>query len=300
MKRRTFVRNASIVAAAVGVFGNIKWVNGKAEGDTPTTTDILGPFYRPGAPMRTNINPPDFKGTPLNFSGIVYRDDGKTPFKNCLVEVWQCNSEGHYDNTSDDYVYRGAVKTGDDGAYHFITTKPIPYPTNDEKTKYRPAHIHMRIAGEQGDQDLITQVYFKGDSHIPEDASSSSPLSVNRILDITKNSKNEDVVMFNVVMQKAFPLDDASFNKLLGVYDAGKDDRMEFFREGNVLFFKYNGQIYEGLYYKGNNTFENQMGQSAAQFELQANGETKVKLSYLDDDNKTVTQEATMLVKYGE
>ncbi|MFI5134905.1 MAG: hypothetical protein ACHQD9_03530, partial [Chitinophagales bacterium] len=178
MKRRTFVRNTSLLAFSVGVFGNISWINGKAEGDTPTTTDILGPFYRPGAPMRTNINPPDFKGTPLNLSGIIYKDDGKTPFKNCLIEVWQCDVNGVYDNFSDDYVYRGAAKTGDDGAYQFITTHPIPYAINDEKTKFRPAHIHMRIAGEAGDQDLITQIYFKGDSHIPEDSSSSSPLSV--------------------------------------------------------------------------------------------------------------------------
>ncbi|MFI5134459.1 MAG: hypothetical protein ACHQD9_01270, partial [Chitinophagales bacterium] len=156
------------------------------------------------------------------------------------------------------------------------------------------------IAGEAGDQDLITQIYFKGDSHIPEDSSSSSPLSVNRILDVTKNSKNEDVVHFNITMSRAFPLDDVSFNKLCGIYDAGKDDRMEFFREGNVLFMKWNGQIYEGLYYKGNNTFENQMGETTVVFELQAGGGTKVKVTYLGDDNKPVTEEGTMLLKYRE
>ena len=282
------------------MFGNISWINGRFEGDSPTTTDILGPFYRPGAPIRTNINPADFKGTVLNFSGVVYRDDGKTPFKNCLVEVWQCDSNGVYDNFSDDYVYRGAAKTGDDGDYHFITTHPIPYATNEAKTTYRPAHIHMRIAGEAGDQDLITQIYFKGDSHIPEDMSASSPLAVNRILDVTKNSKNEDVVQFNITMAKAFPLDDASFNKLCGIYDAGKGNKMEFYREGNVMFVKWNGQIYEGLYYKGNNTFENKMGETTATFELSSNNPTKVKVTYPGDDNKPVTEEGTLLLKYRE
>ena len=300
MKRRTFVKNASLVAFSVGVFGNISWINGKFEGDTPTTTDILGPFYRPGAPLRTNINPSDFKRPLLDFSGIVYKDDGKTPFRNCLVEIWQCNDKGVYDNFSDDYVYRGAAKTDANGRYHFITTKPIPYAINQENTKYRPAHIHMRIAGEDGDQDLITQIYFKGDSHISEDPSSSSPLSLNRILEMSKNSKNEDVLQFNVVMAKAFALDDAGFNRLVGIYDAGKGNRAEFFREGNVMFLKWNGQIYEGLYYKGNNTFENKMGETTAQFELQSDGGTKVKVTYLDDDNKPVTEEATMILKYHE
>jgi len=117
---------------------------------------------------------------------------------------------------------------------------------------------------------------------------------------MSKNSKNEDVLQFNVVMAKAFALDDAGFNRLVGIYDAGKGNRAEFFREGNVMFLKWNGQIYEGLYYKGNNTFENKMGETTAQFELQSDGGTKVKVTYLDDDNKPVTEEATMILKYHE
>lgn len=48
---------------SVGVFGKIKW-DGKAYvGEDPTTTDILGPFYRPGAPMRSELVQQGSKGS---------------------------------------------------------------------------------------------------------------------------------------------------------------------------------------------------------------------------------------------
>ena len=64
-------------------------------------------------------------------------------------------------------------------------------------TLTRPAHIHMRISGTTI-QDLVTQIYFKGDKYIDEDTSSSDPRSLNRILDISKNDKNEKVVKFDI------------------------------------------------------------------------------------------------------
>ena len=49
MKRRTFVKNSTLTAFSIATIGSIHW-NGKSfVGDNTTTTDILGPFYRPGA-----------------------------------------------------------------------------------------------------------------------------------------------------------------------------------------------------------------------------------------------------------
>ena len=110
---------------SVGVFGKIKW-DGKAYvGEDPTTTDILGPFYRPGAPMRSELVQQGSKGQLLHFSGTVFAKDGKTPLSNSLVEIWHCDENGVYDNTSDDYIYRAALKTGQDGKYHFKGDKYI-------------------------------------------------------------------------------------------------------------------------------------------------------------------------------
>ncbi len=284
MQRRTFVKNSSILALSIGVFGRIEFTNGVFIGDTPTTTDVLGPFYRPDAPFRTNINPAGFNGIPLHLSGIIFKEDGKTVFKNCLVEAWQCDKEGLYDILSDDFIYRGAAKTGNDGSYHFITTHPVSY-GNIDKTLFRPPHIHLRISGSEEYSDLITQVYFKGDPHQKEDLYSSSPSASKRILEISKNLKNEDVVHFDIVMSKEFPLDNSVFKKLSGIYTASdvvndfygvdKGGRIECYKNGDLLYIKADGQIEEALRYKGNNSFDNG-ADLKIKFELLQGGEVKI------------------------
>ena len=156
MQRRKFIKDSGIVAVGMGVFGHIRWNQDHFTGDTPTTTDILGPFYRPGAPFRKDLNPPGFKGSMLHLSGTLFKEDGKTPMNNCLIEIWQCREDGLYDNISDEFLYRASQKTGKDGNYDFITVIPVPEPVDERLKLFRPAHIHMRISAE-GQQDLIFQ-----------------------------------------------------------------------------------------------------------------------------------------------
>lgn len=268
MKRRAFVKNTSLLAFSIGIFGNIRMNNGEFIGDTITTTDILGPYYRPGAPLRTNLNPPDFRGTPLHLSGFIYKEDGKTVMKNCLIEVWQCNKEGNYDNLTQEYIYRAATKTANDGSYHFITAHPIAYMVDVTKSLYRPPHIHMRISSvNEGYSDLITQIYFQGDPHLKEDPYSSDPSAIKRVLKITKSANQEEIVHFNITMQKEFPLDKTVFKRLSGIYTTSEvftefeglsiGGQIELFKNGDLLFIRVNGQFEEGLRYTGNNSFEN-------------------------------------------
>jgi catechol 1,2-dioxygenase len=295
MKRRKFIRDSSLLAFSVGVFGKIKWDGRAYVGEDPTTTDILGPFYRPGAPFRTDLVQPGTKGEILHFSGIVFGKDGKSPVKNALVEIWHCNEDGVYDNTSDDYIYRSSWKTGDDGKYHFRTILPVPYKAGPTLT--RPAHIHMRISNTDL-QDLVTQIYFKGDKHIAEDMSSSDPKSINRILDISKNDQNEKVVKFDISLKEEYVLDAAAYKKITGLYEMSDKSMAEFYKDGDQLFVKLNGQIMEAMDYKGNNSFEGGLGQLKVQFELVSNGGAKVKLSYPDDDRKTMSIEGNKILKY--
>src|SRR5210317_254408 len=111
MQRRNFIKKSSLMAFSVSAFGGIHWNGLNFVGDSPTTTDILGPFYRPGAPMRSNIISPGSTGIPMNLSGKVFSENGKTPLDNALVEIWQCDEKEYYDNASDDYLFRGAAKT---------------------------------------------------------------------------------------------------------------------------------------------------------------------------------------------
>lgn len=299
MNRRTFVKHSSVTAFSVAAFGAIHW-NGKSfEGDTETTTDILGPFYRPGAPMRSNLIPPESTGQVMHLSGTIFQKDGKTPLSDALVEAWQCNEHEQYDNTSDDYAFRGAVKSGKDGKYTFKTIVPVPYKVT--ATMWRPAHIHLRVSS--GDhQDLITQIYFKGDRHLEEDTSASSPRSVSRILEIKKNAALENVVKFDVVMGKAFPLDDAGYKKITGLYKLNEGN-VEFTRDGDLLLLKLNGQLMEALAYKGNNTFEGGLGYIKATFELLEKGDVKTTISMGNYDSgdltSTTTMEGLKFLKYG-
>ncbi len=286
MKRRTFIKQSSLTALSISAFGAIQW-NGKSfVGDSPTTTDILGPFYRPGAPIRSNIMPSNSKGTPLNLNGIIFKDDGKTPLNNALVEIWQCDENEHYDNASDNYDFRGALITHPNGRYEFKTIVPVPYkanPTNE--ASWRPAHIHMRVSV-ANQQDLITQLYFKGDKYIDKDTWSSSPQAVNRILSIAKNGAGENEVRFDVVMSKEFPLDIEVYKKITGLYQM-ENSILEFIKNDDLLFMKRNGQLMSSLKYIGNNTFEAGIGFPKVSFELISGGGSKVVIT--THDNKAYT-----------
>ena len=276
MNRRTFFKNSTLAAASVSVFGSIYWNGRSFEGNSPTTTDILGPFYRPGSPLRSNIAPPKTAGEPFSVSGVIYESDGRKPMASALVEVWQCDEKGVYDNTSDDYLCRGAVKTGSDGKYVFNTIVPVPYKI---VRGYRPAHIHMRISSNDH-QDLITQIYFKGDPHLEEDSSSSSPQAVNRILEI-KNSSKGKFVTFDIIMSKQFPLEAAAYKKLTGLYSMNDETMYDFVSDGDLLFVKRDGLMVSALEYKGNNLFEESPGMKV-QFSFGQNGDTNIKVTTWD------------------
>jgi len=292
MKRRKFIEDSTLIALSIGVFGKIKWNGQSYVGGDPTTTDILGPFYRPGAPFKMDLVQAGTKGEIMHFSGTVFGKDGKA-LKGALVEIWHCDESGTYDNTSDDYVYRSAAKTSADGRYNFKSIFPVPYAAGPTLT--RPAHIHMRISA-AGVQDLVTQVYFKGDKHIAEDISAKDPSTLNRILDMTKNTKNEKVIKFDVYLKEEYVLEAAAFKKIEGLYEMSDKSMIEFYKDGDQLFAKINGQIMEAMDYKGDNSFAGGIDYVKAKFELLSGGGAKVKVTITEDKPIEIT--GTKLLKY--
>jgi protocatechuate 3,4-dioxygenase beta subunit len=292
MKRRQFIQNSSLVALSVGVFGKIKWDGEKYVGTEPTTTDILGPFYRPGAPFKTDLVQAGTKGEILHFSGTIYDKNGKA-LKDALVEIWHCNEDGVYDNTSDNYVYRAAAKTSVNGKYQFKTIMPVPYAAGQTLT--RPAHIHMRISA-NGVQDLVTQIYFKGDKYIAGDISAKDPSALNRILDMSKNDKKEIVVKFDIYLKEEYVLEATAFKKIVGLYEMSDKSMIEFYKDGDQMFAKINGQIIEAFDYKGENSFSGGFGWYTAKFEVLNNGGAKVKVTITEDKPIEIT--GTKLLKY--
>lgn len=263
----------------MGAFGSISWREGHFVGDSPTTTDILGPWYRPGAPFRKNLNPPDFQGEILQLSGTVFKADGRTPLRKGLLEIWQCNQHGLYDNTSDEFVYRASQQLTTKGRYAFTTAIPVAYPSEVDPSQYRPAHIHLRISAE-GQQDLITQLYFQGDPNLATDPSTQSPLAINRILAVTQREGHESDLRFDVVLRKEYRPSDAVFHHVSGVYKMSDNSMMEFYREGDLLFYKRNNQIMGGLSYRDANSFSGGVNDTEATFALEPLGRASVRFRF--------------------
>lgn len=102
----------------------------------------MGPFYRPGAPLRSKI------GAGYLLTGTVKSAVDCTPIAAPLIEFWQAGVNGRYDD-----AHRAAVITGKAGYYQLETDFPAEYYS-------RPPHIHIRVSA-AGFQTLVTQHYLR-------------------------------------------------------------------------------------------------------------------------------------------
>ncbi len=115
-------------------------------------------------------------GERITVTGRVLDRDGR-PVRGQLVEIWQANSAGRYAHKRDqhpapldpNFTGVGRCLTDDNGAYHFTTIKPGPYPWRNHLNAWRPAHIHFSLFGTAFTQRLVTQMYFPGDPLFPYD-----------------------------------------------------------------------------------------------------------------------------------
>src|SRR5262245_17711010 len=87
----------------LGTYGNYlkqkKQAGGKKPAKwAPTEDNIEGPFFRPNAPYRAKITPPLEAGTVLLVSGRVWAHDTKKPLAGAVLDIWQANHQGRYDN----------------------------------------------------------------------------------------------------------------------------------------------------------------------------------------------------------
>lgn len=253
MQRRDFIKNSALCAVAISTSGFIRFDGSHYVGDCETTTDILGPYYRPGSPVRNNLLVKGDPGELVNLSGVIKHNDCKTPYKNAKIELWHCDAKGAYDNESDKFNYRATSFCDDKGQYSFDTILPVPYAAGVGYT--RPAHFHLMITA-AGYQPLVTQLYFTGDKNIPNDPFAASPLAKRRTLDVQTGSDGIKKLVFDVSMSEKLAADPASIGKLTGIYVDKKDKtrKMEFFKKDNVLWMK--NEVYgENFIYTGKNTF---------------------------------------------
>jgi protocatechuate 3,4-dioxygenase beta subunit len=258
MKRRTFLAGAALSAIAVSTAGFVRFDGTRYTGDCETTSDLLGPFYRPGSPVRQNLRISGVPGVPVELSGRILHSDCTTPYPNARVELWHCSPDGTYDNDSPDFRYRGTAYTDREGHYAFQTLLPVPYKTG--RKQFRPAHFHLMITAE-GYQPLVTQLYFSGDPWIGQDESASSPAAQRRILDVQTRADGSRQVTYNVGMSEKLIVEPPVLGLLEGVYtdEADRKARTELFIRERQLWIKgskQNGMPFgANLEYAGDNTF---------------------------------------------
>ena len=297
MKRRTFIKNTAFTAFAVSTHGLIRFDGNRYRGDCETTTDILGPYYRPGSPIKSNLIIQGQQGTAVELSGMIRHNDCVTPYIKAKVELWHCDNKGIYDNDSDAFRYRGTVYSDEKGFYSFTTILPVPYDVGNGYT--RPAHFHLMITAE-GYQPLITQLYFVGDSHIKKDPYASSEKARNRILEVQKMNDGSQKIVYDVSMSETLPLESATIDKLTGTYTRidGKKESVELFNKDGCLWVR-NEAFGNRFVYAGNNTFEESGNPSGLswklQFELLAGGDVQLTQTLIEENS--VAQTVTMLKK---
>jgi len=158
-----------------------------------TTEDALGPYFLEGAPFTESIVTADYQGELLFISGNL-TNNCETPVLNAELDFWQTDEDGEYDY--DGYRYRGKILTDDEGNYNLETIIPGKYGNGSQ---FRPAHIHLKILV-AGNDELVTQIYFEGDTDIDTDASASSPSAINRIIPISLGLDSNWYGTFDIVL----------------------------------------------------------------------------------------------------
>lgn len=288
MKRRDFTKLVSLSAVAISTTGFAKFnqTTNSYMGDCQTTSDILGPFYRPNSPVRNNLVIQNSSGAIVELSGIVRHKDCQNPYKNAKVELWHCSADEIYDNETNEFRYRGTTFCDKDGAYKFTTQMPVPY---DAGGGYiRPAHFHLMISA-PGYQSLITQIYFTGDAYLEKDSSSSVSEAKNRILKVEEKNGIKKVV-FDCSMNDQLRASYDALGKILGKYKNDvSGNELELF-ESDGLLWRKNEVFGESFNYIGNNIFEyGGVPGDAYQhlhFDLKQNGQVKLTIKSKNSGNE--------------
>ncbi|MBO6717317.1 MAG: 6-chlorohydroxyquinol-1,2-dioxygenase [Rhizobiaceae bacterium] len=172
-----------LLSDLLGVTQLVEEINAyRPKGTTPKTA--RGPFYRPDAP-RLPLGADiclDGRGERLTVAGHVRDLDGK-PVPGAMIETWQANGQGQYENQQPDlqpeFNLRGQFRADEQGNFTYRTVRPAGYRVPDDGPAgellkglgyplHRPAHIHFIISA-PGFETIMTHVYDRSDPYLNED-----------------------------------------------------------------------------------------------------------------------------------
>ena len=175
---------ASVMAGSLGVSPLVCLLNNGDNGATETTQNLLGPFWRMGAPRVENggtlLRSPT-PGPVLYVKGRVVDRAGLAVF-GADVDIWHSSPVGLYEQQDPEQAamnLRGMLTTDDEGRFWFRTVKPAGYPLPvagvvgdllraQGRQHFRPAHLHVMVV-KPGFKTLISQVYASDDPVLEQD-----------------------------------------------------------------------------------------------------------------------------------
>jgi hydroxyquinol 1,2-dioxygenase len=173
-----------LACGSLGLSTLICLLNNGNNGQTETTANMLGPFWRVDSPRTENgasiVRSPT-PGAPLVVTATVRDQQGK-PVEGAEVDVWHSSTEGFYENQDPgqaDMNLRGKFTTDAEGRISFHSIKPAGYPIPIDgpvgrllraqgRHNMRPAHVHFLIS-KPGYKTHISQVYSNDDPNLETD-----------------------------------------------------------------------------------------------------------------------------------
>ena len=150
-----------LMSGSLGFSTLICLLNNGNNGQTETTANLLGPFWRMNSPRTESggsiVRSPT-PGSALFVNCLVHDRSGK-PISGAEVDVWHSSPEGFYEQQDPKQApmnLRGKFITDKDGRFSFRSVKPAGYPIPVDgpvgdlvratgRHNYRPAHLHFLI-----------------------------------------------------------------------------------------------------------------------------------------------------------
>ncbi len=170
--RRRFL-TAGAASAGLLAFA-FPWARALAASCGFTPPQTSGPFYPGEDRFNSDTDLTRVPGRSERALGQVVYVRGRVidseckPIAGANVELWQACASGRYQHSRDpnpapldpNFRYWAETFTDANGEYAFKTIRPGAYPADAGWD--RPPHLHFRVS-RLGYQELVTQMYFKGD-----------------------------------------------------------------------------------------------------------------------------------------
>lgn len=177
------------------------WQEAEAKSLKPTPAEVLGPFFKKGAPNQTSLRVAGEPGFPLKITGKIMNTRGEA-VPGARIDVWHADYKGIYDVHG--YRYRAKLEVESGTEYSLDTIMPGHYPD-------RPAqHVHYLISA-PGCKPLITQLYFATDPFFEGDPDKNykkrgvvtNRETIRPVALLDENTTPRSTVTFDLILEKA-------------------------------------------------------------------------------------------------